>query len=125
MTAFLEALNAEQVSFNKTEEEFATWLESVEWNNTEDNQFSLFPWQESCTDYLWDTVDTVSLFPWQESCTDYLRDTVDTVTMVFLEDRQRRLIEKLAYSLWEKEGYPDGQDAEHWFLAEKAVWQIV
>ena len=28
----------------------------------------------------------------------------------------------LAYSIWEKEGYPDGRAMEHWLKAE-TIWQ--
>ena len=31
-------------------------------------------------------------------------------------------IRRLAYSIWEKEGYPHGRDIEHWLKAE-TIWQ--
>lgn len=31
-------------------------------------------------------------------------------------------IRKIAYELWEEEGYPEGKEAEHWHRAEK-IWE--
>ena len=31
-------------------------------------------------------------------------------------------IRVIAYSIWEQEGYVDGQDVEHWLRAE-AIWE--
>jgi hypothetical protein len=31
-------------------------------------------------------------------------------------------IRRLAYSIWEKEGYPEGRDIEHWLKAE-TLWR--
>jgi hypothetical protein len=95
-------------TYNKTEEEFADWLRSVDWVNDCNNES-----------------DVYTLLPWQETCADYLWNTTNDDVMEFLEDRQRRLIERLAYALWEQEGYPSGKDVEHWTLAEKEVWKIV
>jgi hypothetical protein len=37
-----------------------------------------------------------------------------------MDDRTRR-IRQIAYSLWRKEGYPDGQADRHWSTAEAIV----
>lgn len=34
-------------------------------------------------------------------------------------------IRESAYQLWEKEGKPQGQDLEHWFIAEKSASEEV
>jgi len=31
-------------------------------------------------------------------------------------------IRELAYRIWQEEGYPDGQEVQHWLKAE-AIWQ--
>ena len=31
-------------------------------------------------------------------------------------------IRRLAYSIWEREGYPEGRDIEHWLKAE-TIWR--
>lgn len=38
-----------------------------------------------------------------------------------MEDEQHERISQLAHELWEKEGRPDGKDAEHWQAARKLV----
>jgi hypothetical protein len=38
-----------------------------------------------------------------------------------MASKQWLKIRKLAYSIWEQEGYPDGKDIDHWLQAEREI----
>jgi hypothetical protein len=40
-----------------------------------------------------------------------------------MADHEQKVSE-LAYSIWEKEGRPDGQSGRHWRMAEKAIEKL-
>jgi Protein of unknown function (DUF2934) len=39
-----------------------------------------------------------------------------------MEVERHAKIRELAYRIWQEEGYPDGQEVQHWLKAE-AIWQ--
>jgi len=39
-----------------------------------------------------------------------------------MEVQRDAKIRELAYRIWQEEGYPDGQEVQHWLKAE-AIWQ--
>lgn len=38
-----------------------------------------------------------------------------------MDDEKHELISRLAHELWEKEGRPEGRDAEHWQAARRLI----